>query len=829
VAALTCLAGAAAWLFRLHLTGSAQFIGNSDRLNNMLNVLTFYTDNFRRGKVVAWDEAQCMGFNALALPYTFPHPLALLETLAGRQHLFFIAGVGSCLLLAAAGWAAYAFIRDLSGHRFASFIGAVLYMFTALTTLKVSQNDMSFAVLIVIPVLMLLLRRTRPGSEFPCFLGLALLFACLFTFMFLQKAAYALMLGGGYALCLSLSRRDWRPVGVAGAAFLVGLSAGFPRVYTVGEDMLLSHRGTAMSSVAAAEYYRRVADEHEIPAHVALRWLDDGLFGRFPAEARAAGNRLNLNEGMLLYSSAFAVFLLAAGAVRFRGGWLRLLLFREPELSYLFYFLLFAVLVLTWPSVLYFVYRLFLRWDFIHARILVAAVLPASALAAVVLRDFLGEFPAAVSRRRAGVLLAAALILAAAVVVAAEALARAGAATRIDVSGVFRDTRVLAGPLLRLGFSLAVFLALCLVRLLARNRPVVRWATGAALGLLLVLSAAAGADFRLNGGQNRPTANPYGGDNFLLADPGAFALPSAEARELFARRLEADRYRSIVVGDRAHFPPVCASHLSQFWNLRLVDCYISGVDRALSVLPWGNHQIGERTIVFHANDALPWHILALLNVKYAVVVNRAFYQNGVPLPGGGYREARPGDVTVLENPLRPIMPRHFFAANVEPADSPEAAVKQVFGGVPFANVSQTSYAEGLTGPGHFSTAAGHVSVYGTGDRLDIRLEPADEPRFLVLNERFHPRWRAWAGAQELRIYRTNVVMRGLVVPPGVSHITMQFVPFVFSARALPFYGGALFLLAAGGWVFRRLARASAAAPATSPGGAGSGPAPGLAA
>ena len=44
----------------------------------------------------------------------------------------------------------------------------------------------------------------------------------------------------------------------------------------------------------------------------------------------------------------------------------------------------------------------------------------------------------------------------------------------------------------------------------------------------------------------------------------------------------------------------------------------------------------------------------------------------------------------------------------------------------------------------------------------------------MINEAYDPQWRAWAGDRELTILPTNVVMRGIVVPEGATHVRMRY-------------------------------------------------------
>ena len=85
----------------------------------------------------------------------------------------------------------------------------------------------------------------------------------------------------------------------------------------------------------------------------------------------------------------------------------------------------------------------------------------------------------------------------------------------------------------------------------------------------------------------------------------------------------------------------------------------------------------------------------------------------------------------------------------------------------------------------------------------MRVDPAAEPRFLVLNELYHPAWRAWADGQPTQIYPTNVVMRGIVVAPGVATIELRYRPFIVTPTGLGLVAGGLLLSALIWWALRR--------------------------
>jgi len=85
----------------------------------------------------------------------------------------------------------------------------------------------------------------------------------------------------------------------------------------------------------------------------------------------------------------------------------------------------------------------------------------------------------------------------------------------------------------------------------------------------------------------------------------------------------------------------------------------------------------------------------------------------------------------------------------------------------------------------------------------MRIEPRPEPRFLVLNELYHPRWRAYAAGREIPVHAVNVVMRGVAVPSDVSEIEFRFVPLLWTVGAKATFATAAALAIGVTWGLRR--------------------------
>src|SRR5262245_9798957 len=186
VTAIVILAGLSVMLFRSHIFADGLYIGNADRLNSNLKILKFYVDGLSQGHLDAWSDFEMMGYDTFTLPYTFPSGYTLIAYLLGVPKLYTAAGLELTVLLAIAGISAYAFLRMEIRDAFPAAIGAILYEFSALTILKISQNDLSFAVFIFIPILMAVIRTTNGKNVQRTFFLVSGLVFLLLHFTFLQ-------------------------------------------------------------------------------------------------------------------------------------------------------------------------------------------------------------------------------------------------------------------------------------------------------------------------------------------------------------------------------------------------------------------------------------------------------------------------------------------------------------------------------------------------------------------------------------------------------------------------------------------------------------------
>ena len=858
-------------LFRLHLVGRGTFIGDSDRLNNLLNIRTFEVRTLQHRGALAWNENEFMGFDAYGLPWVsiVADPIAHLEALFPITHLFLVAGFAAAILMLLAAWSAYLYLKEACGSLFPALVGASLYALSFAAILRIGQNDATFAVLILIPLGLVALRRVKPGSISRCFLGLTVVITLLLGFTFLQEAAYACLLFGSYAAYRNLRVRSWLPSLVFAKSLIISMIFSAPRLITILDDYRLLARTSSFFTTCWCEFFR---------------WFNDGIFGRFQSEARALHNGLNLHEGLQLYASTFSTMLVLIGVLRIRGragtgsavmfftvlGWVLspwiglggsaavaigliglyltvgkiggpfvgedLSVHDTADVPFHLFIVAFVLAVVLIEPMRYVFYLAFLGVDFTHSRLSIAALLPEFVLVGVLLRDSIGVTQTRGTLWSTLVQVTIALVAAAATVWAVDAMAASSSMARLGLSNATgRLANALAASyvtahlglipppgwspvppkeIMRVVWAGVIFAVLCGGLCAARRVWPVRRTLAYWLGFAMLFQAWAYADLQLSGPQTWTFPVPFKDNDFLNVAPAALRPPADRAIAELQRRLETDHYRAVLVANPNAFPAFVAPHVSQFWGLRLVEGYASGIPRRLAQLPWPDDVLSLRALSFPDAAHLPWSLLSVLNVKYAVVVNPALYYN---LAGG---RIQPGsampvdDLEIIQNPL-PVTPRAFFAESLRQVASapvsPQSGrseppttlmVAELRADLP-ADPTKVSFVEGTRAPARFTTA-GAIQADYRGDTIEIRVDPSDRPRFLVLNELYHPAWRAFSGGRELRIYPTNIVMRGLVVPPGITEIRFKFIPYFLTPAALLFVSAGLVLLSAAWWFSRRL-------------------------
>jgi hypothetical protein len=767
LAALT-LVLLAVWLFRGHFFGRSLWIGNPDRLNSDLKVLSHYLSGLRSRHLSAWNEHEMMGYDSFVLPYTYPNPIVYLVALFGEENRIVAMGYVLIALLASAGLAAYGFLRSQLPAGLPALVGAICYEFSSLTVLKVSQNSMSFAVFIVIPLLALAVRSIRREKAVQCYLVITVLLAAMLSLMFLQKAAYALMLIGAYAAWRSLTSRSWRPVLVSGLALATALVFSLPRVMGV--------------ALAMREYSRSVAgwnlkdfdvlyEFQNIRPYQIYRWFDYAIFGHNPSESLGLGTFLNLTEGFLLHTSAVVPFLLLTGLARRLRQWTNVARASEDGAAFFFWALVACIVAVVWKPAAHALFLLFLRMDFTHARILIAALLPLSVLVALALHQLAPPNEDAGSPLRAG---GAGVGLGLLLALGVNSFARrfSGAAPMLGAPIVLTES------LVRIGLSAALYLALLAA---VSSRPLampLRRIAHSAIGALIAAQCLVAVNEQVNGAYAFNVRHPFNMGDFYQAERQEFRPPSAAQLRVLHQRIEPDRYRVALVCDQDIAGGFCAGHVPEFWKLRAIDGYYGlGVPGRLRALPWPNG-LSLRTVSFLNPDQLPWDLLGLLNVRSVLVSGDGVYRN--VLRDGARTFVRPDPTLFRIIPSRArVTPRAFFAAAAEPVASAEEAARRLFRPEGIVDPVGTSFVEGLAAARRFESG-GEITLKGEGDALELSFTAAPTERFLVLNELYYPGWHAFGDGHELLVLPTNAVMRGVIVPSGADHLQLRYV--TYSAR-----------------------------------------------
>lgn len=793
VAAPALLLALSAWYFLPHLLGTALFVGDSDRMSHYFTWLIHLNEGVRNGYLPTWSDSLFGGYNTAGVPYVYYNPLAFAGLLFNPELQNWVTGWTSALWLWFGGVAAYYLIRSTVPGRLYAFVGAALYQSSAVSVLKISQNEGTFSVVVLTPLILLCLQAARPGRFMSLTILCALAFTYLFSVSFLQESAYACLFFGLFVLYRLVVRREWSPLGVAIAAAIPSLIISLPRLVNVATEMRLSSRA---ASAGFQQTWQTLGTSNRFEI---LRWFDDRILGRYFQHALDLGNAINLHEGVLAYVSTYAVVIFLVGlawhVVLARRGTVP---WPESDIPFHGYFVLFCLSVAAAKFGYWVMYHLFLGVGFIHARITTVAI-PSMCLLTAIFLHRLATTPAGRGSTNIPIWMMVLAVIGCAgltVIVESVAMHWVDAPLRIVTGGKLRAVAS-EGAVYRVIISILICAVLLIAAFRFTARPVWRALLIQAIGILAVMQVAIYAKDQISGPYMLSDGLPFKNITRLLAHSEELRIPSATALKDLHATLEPQDFRTALMCDPARVGIYCTPYMAHTWRLREVGGYLNAIPLRVAALPWPPDHIGLRSITLVNLDSADWGLLALLNVQYAVEYHPGLLTNAVRDGGGQVRELQARDLTIHRNPYEAV-PRVFFAREVVAKTGIGEVSAALFPGGKYdpvhSDVRNVSYVEGPSElQGNYES--GQVSRVVFRDQfITIDLVPSDKSRFLVINERYHPGWRASAGMVETRVLPTNLFMRGIVIPPATTRVQLEFVPFSLSRRAVPFYLGGLVLL-----------------------------------
>jgi hypothetical protein len=320
------------------------------------------------------------------------------------------------------------------------------------------------------------------------------------------------------------------------------------------------------------------------------------------------------------------------------------------------------------PAARNMLYLIFFKVDFLHARIVVDALLPFSAIIALTLAGFanLAESSSIQFKR---IYMYPAVFIIGLITIGIIHYSVFYWQNSLPIT----ELKFSAKSLISMNLSKAIFLQVLLtmgvfcIGLLFFLKGVL--SNRAALIIYVALSSAVIADCviyaheKLFGDHTRTFPIAFSGHNYFNAPGDAFTVPSAECRNQLGLALESNNYRSVSLGDPKKYYAFTGPHLSQFWQIRLLDGY-PGLPKRLAMLPWVPGIVDLRSLAFRGPQELPWELLSLLGVKYAIPVTENLYYNqqkNIALPA----DCAGLEIKLLKNPYS-VIPRQFFAGQVIP-------------------------------------------------------------------------------------------------------------------------------------------------------------------
>ena len=179
--------------------------------------------------------------------------------------------------------------------------------------------------------------------------------------------------------------------------------------------------------------------------------------------------------------------------------------------------------------------------------------------------------------------------------------------------------------------------------------------------------------------------------------------------------------------------------------------------------------IDDRGPLFKGDFGINTQLLSLLNVKFLT------YQTGLNIPGfTPVFESQSG--TVYEN--QNVLPKAFFVDSVITTTDPVTAYNYLNPGeIDFSETAVVETSEEITTQTDPSSSVEVTRYTGPKISLDVK---RSKPGFLVLSEIYYPEgWVAELDGEEIPIYKTDYLLRGLQIPAGEHGVELKFEPDSF--------------------------------------------------
>ncbi len=152
-------------------------------------------------------------------------------------------------------------------------------------------------------------------------------------------------------------------------------------------------------------------------------------------------------------------------------------------------------------------------------------------------------------------------------------------------------------------------------------------------------------------------------------------------------------------------------------------------------------------------------LVDLLGVKYVLNISDMNVK-------GYKRVLTEGQTSIFEN--EEVLPRVFFVKDVKLASNKNDSIKLMFE-KSFNPRTEAVIEENVM----IDSAVGDAEIAKYSENEVVIKTKNDSPGFLVLTDSFYPTWHVKINGQEQKIYTTDYIFRGVVVPSGINEVVFR--------------------------------------------------------